>query len=123
MGPMRGATDFGDTTSARRLDDAQQACRSAIAAASSALVDGRSDELHEPAARRVVRAAHVDDRLRQQLLRLRCSLLFSPWFRLIVQKWMKNWWEDLNETMTTNKHCDFVNIQQFDPLVVHTHLY
>lgn len=43
------------------------------------------------------------------------SLLFSPWFRLIVQKWMKNWWSNLDETMNTNKHCDFVNIQQFDP--------
>jgi len=43
------------------------------------------------------------------------SLLFSPWFRLIVQKWMKDWWKDLDDTMNTDKHCDFVNIQEFDP--------
>ena len=46
------------------------------------------------------------------------SLLFSPWFRLIAKKWMLNkggWWENLQETMTTDKHCDFVNIHRFDP--------
>ncbi|KAL7555374.1 hypothetical protein ACA910_022360 [Epithemia clementina (nom. ined.)] len=43
------------------------------------------------------------------------SLLFSPWFRLIVQKWLKTWWKDLDKTMTTDIHCDFVTIYQFDP--------
>lgn len=43
------------------------------------------------------------------------SLLFSPWFRLIVQKWLKTWWEDLEKTMTTDTFCDFKNIHQFDP--------
>jgi isopentenyl-diphosphate delta-isomerase type 1 len=47
------------------------------------------------------------------------SLLFSPWFRLIVDKWLWTWWKDLNETMMTNKHCDFVNIQEFDPPAEH----
>ena len=46
------------------------------------------------------------------------TLLFSPWFRLIAKKWMLNpggWWENLEETMTTDKHCDYKNIQRFDP--------
>lgn len=43
------------------------------------------------------------------------TLLFSPWFRLIVKKWLYTWWNNLNETMTTNKHCDYVNIHEFDP--------
>ena len=46
------------------------------------------------------------------------NLLFSPWFRLIVKKWLVNkggWWEDLDKTMNTNQHCDYVNIQRFDP--------
>lgn len=53
------------------------------------------------------------------------KLLFSPWFRLIVQRWMlpdenaagDGWWESnlQQTTMTTDKHCDFVNIQRFDP--------
>ena len=44
------------------------------------------------------------------------SLLFSPWFRLITKKWLiDSWWKDLNETMTTDKYCDYVNIHRFDP--------
>lgn len=46
------------------------------------------------------------------------SLLFSPWFRLIFQRWMtgkNSWWSDLKETMTTDKYCDYVNISRFDP--------
>lgn len=44
------------------------------------------------------------------------KLLFSPWFRLICKKWLlDSWWKDLNETMTTDKYCDFVKIYRFDP--------
>ena len=46
------------------------------------------------------------------------SLLFSPWFRIIVKKWMVNengWWKDLKETMETDKHCDYEVIHRFDP--------
>ena len=44
------------------------------------------------------------------------SLLFSPWFRLITKKWLlSGWWKDLNETMNTDKFCDYVNIHRFDP--------
>eukprot|EP00560_Eucampia_antarctica_P006822 CAMPEP_0197828948 /NCGR_PEP_ID=MMETSP1437-20131217/5434_1 /TAXON_ID=49252 ORGANISM="Eucampia antarctica, Strain CCMP1452" /NCGR_SAMPLE_ID=MMETSP1437 /ASSEMBLY_ACC=CAM_ASM_001096 /LENGTH=803 /DNA_ID=CAMNT_0043430375 /DNA_START=28 /DNA_END=2439 /DNA_ORIENTATION=+ len=54
------------------------------------------------------------------------SLLFSPWFRLIFEKWMlpnstQSWWNDddnnnsISKTMTTNVHCDYVNIHVFDP--------
>jgi isopentenyl-diphosphate delta-isomerase type 1 len=47
------------------------------------------------------------------------KLLFSPWFRLIVKKWLYTWWANLDETMTTNKHCDCVSIHEFDPPVEH----
>jgi hypothetical protein len=44
------------------------------------------------------------------------SLLFSPWFRLICKKWLLNsWWKELEETMDTDKNCDYVNIHRFDP--------
>jgi isopentenyl-diphosphate delta-isomerase len=47
------------------------------------------------------------------------SLLFSPWFRIIANRWLlpdkSGWWHDLNVTMTTNMHCDFANIHRFDP--------
>jgi hypothetical protein len=48
------------------------------------------------------------------------SLLFSPWFRLICKKWLQtSWWTDLNETMTSDKQCDYVNIHRFDPPTEH----
>lgn len=48
------------------------------------------------------------------------SLLFSPWFRLICQKWLLNtWWKDLHTTMTTDKCCDYDNIHDFDPPTEH----
>eukprot|EP00980_Cylindrotheca_fusiformis_P014798 scaffold4026_cov117-Cylindrotheca_fusiformis.AAC.33 len=48
------------------------------------------------------------------------SLLFSPWFRIICKKWLVNsWWKDLKETMETDKHCDFINIHEFDPPIEH----
>ena len=46
------------------------------------------------------------------------DLLFSPWFRIIANRWMLSsdgWWQDLNETMTTQKHCDYEAIHEFDP--------
>jgi len=47
----------------------------------------------------------------------RKDLLFSPWFRIIVKKWLigGGWWENLNVTMNTDKFCDFSSIHQFDP--------
>lgn len=49
------------------------------------------------------------------------SLLFSPWFRIIVKKWLIGtnanigWWNDLKETIQTDKYCDYVTIHRFDP--------
>jgi len=46
------------------------------------------------------------------------SLLFSPWFRLIVHKWMigpNGWWNDLDRTMNTDDFCDYETIHTFDP--------
>lgn len=47
------------------------------------------------------------------------GLLWSPWFRIIVEKFLVHWWKDLNLTMTTNKYVDLVNIYRFDPTSEH----
>ena len=42
--------------------------------------------------------------------------LFSPWFRIIYERFMKNaWWKDLKTTMTTDKYVDVNTVHQFDP--------
>lgn len=56
------------------------------------------------------------------------NLLFSPWFRIIVKKWVlggdsdrskKGWWDDLSVTMNTDNFVDVKNIHPFDPPVEH----
>lgn len=67
------------------------------------------------------------------------SLLFSPWFRIIANRWLVGnnnkicdevgddkkasrgggWWDDLNRTMTTNDYCDYGTIHRFDPPIEH----
>jgi len=44
--------------------------------------------------------------------------LWSPWFRILAHKWLvpaNGWWDNLHETMSTGKHCDYVSIHRFDP--------
>ena len=65
------------------------------------------------------------------------KLLFSPWFRIIAQRWMigsnntknqvdseriggddggeEGWWDDLDRTMSTTDFCDYDTIHRFDP--------
>lgn len=46
------------------------------------------------------------------------TLLFSPWFRIIMKRWVlgaNGWWNDLKETMETDKYCDYGSISRFDP--------
>uniref|UniRef100_A0A7S2PF74 Nudix hydrolase domain-containing protein n=1 Tax=Skeletonema marinoi TaxID=267567 RepID=A0A7S2PF74_9STRA len=55
------------------------------------------------------------------------DLLFSPWFRLIANRWMigggengkGGWWDDLDRTMNTDDFCDYENIHRFDPPTEH----
>ena len=58
------------------------------------------------------------------------NLLFSPWFRLIVHKWMigkgtkvnggkGGWWDNLKRTINTNDFCDYQTIHRFDPPTEH----
>jgi hypothetical protein len=57
------------------------------------------------------------------------GLLFSPWFRIIADRWLvgaggdngegAGWWDDLRRTMTTDDFCDYGAIHRFDPPAEH----
>lgn len=47
------------------------------------------------------------------------GMLWSPWFRIIVEKFLIHWWNDLNITLTTNEFTDYKTIYRFDPTVEH----
>eukprot|EP00195_Chlamydomonas_chlamydogama_P005577 CAMPEP_0202896926 /NCGR_PEP_ID=MMETSP1392-20130828/5827_1 /ASSEMBLY_ACC=CAM_ASM_000868 /TAXON_ID=225041 /ORGANISM="Chlamydomonas chlamydogama, Strain SAG 11-48b" /LENGTH=246 /DNA_ID=CAMNT_0049582443 /DNA_START=89 /DNA_END=829 /DNA_ORIENTATION=+ len=35
------------------------------------------------------------------------GLRWSPWFRIIADRFLETWWADLENTLNTQKHCDF----------------
>lgn len=41
--------------------------------------------------------------------------LWSPWFRIIVERFAREWWLNLNDAISTDKYMDTVNIHRFDP--------
>lgn len=47
------------------------------------------------------------------------GLLWSPWFRIIVENFLVHWWKDLNKTLTTNMFVDYKTIYRFDPTSEH----
>lgn len=48
------------------------------------------------------------------------GLLWSPWFRIIAEKFLLPcWWTDLQETLTTDKWVDLDTIHRFDPTAEH----
>eukprot|EP00301_Raphidiophrys_heterophryoidea_P012203 c18582_g1_i1.p1 GENE.c18582_g1_i1~~c18582_g1_i1.p1 ORF type:complete len:733 (-),score=175.89 c18582_g1_i1:73-2271(-) len=47
------------------------------------------------------------------------DLLWSPWFRIIAERFLVHWWKDLDRTINTNDFVDTLNIHRFDPLAHH----
>ncbi len=41
--------------------------------------------------------------------------LWSPWFRIIMERFAREWWLNLNDAINTDKYMDTVNIHRFDP--------
>ena len=40
------------------------------------------------------------------------GLSWSPWFRIIAQRFLPRWWADLDETLLTDKHVDAATIHK-----------
>jgi farnesyl-diphosphate farnesyltransferase len=55
----------------------------------------------------------------QALMKPETGLLWSPWFRIIVENFLPHWWANLQETLTTNKFVDVKTIHRFDPTSEH----
>jgi hypothetical protein len=47
------------------------------------------------------------------------GLLWSPWFRIIAERFLVDWWSDLSATLTTDKHVDLKEIHRFDCTAEH----
>lgn len=51
------------------------------------------------------------------------GLLWSPWFRIIVQRFLPQWWADLRRTLTTDDFLDVSTIHRFPPPIEHLGCY
>lgn len=47
------------------------------------------------------------------------KLLWSPWFRIIAERFLVHWWKDLDVTLKTDKYVDYKTIYRFDPTEEH----
>ena len=43
------------------------------------------------------------------------GLLWSPWFRIIVEKFLIKWWKSLDAALTTDKFLEVKTIHRFEP--------
>lgn len=55
----------------------------------------------------------------QRMMEPGSGLLWSPWFRIIAQRFLVHWWADLDATFGTDKHVDCNTIHRFDPTAEH----
>jgi len=50
----------------------------------------------------------------KQMMAPESGLLWSPWFRNIVERFLDQWWADLEVTLSTDKLVDLSSIHRFD---------
>lgn len=55
----------------------------------------------------------------QAMMRPQSGLLWSPWFRIIVERFLVRWWADLGRTLKTGAFVDVDHIHRFDPTTEH----
>jgi isopentenyl-diphosphate delta-isomerase type 1 len=60
-------------------------------------------------------AKYVSLKELQSMMQKDSGMLWSPWFRIIVEKFLVHWWHDLDRTLTSNDFTDYKTIYRFDP--------
>jgi len=58
------------------------------------------------------------DKLRE-LMQPESGLLWSPWFRIIAERFLPAWWADLERTLNTDDLTDYKSIHRFDCTTEH----
>jgi len=55
----------------------------------------------------------------QKIMNPSSGLIWSPWFRIIVERFLVHWWADLDRTFKTDAFLDVGTIHRFDPTASH----
>ena len=58
----------------------------------------------------VQKTAYVTEAELREMMEPSNGLLWSPWFRIIVTKFLTSWWKDLDRTLGTDDATDWKNI-------------
>ena len=66
----------------------------------------------EPNADEVEEAKYVTEVELQQMMKPDSGLKWSPWFRIIAERFLHRWWEDVGQTIATDKHVDLARIHK-----------
>lgn len=57
-------------------------------------------------------AKYVTEKELQRMMEPDSGLKWSPWFRIIAQRFLHQWWQDVDHTITTDKHVDLRTIHK-----------
>ena len=79
----------------------------------------QADVKVKPNPEEVIDTKYVSLQELQQMMDPSSGLLWSPWFRIIAEKFLPLWWQDLDTTLTTDKWVDLKTIYRFDPTAEH----
>lgn len=62
----------------------------------------------------VAAVKHVDLQELQAMMDPSSGLHWSPWFRIIAKHFLPTWWQDLQQTLSTDTHVDTATIHKLD---------
>ncbi|KAI7836603.1 hypothetical protein COHA_009561 [Chlorella ohadii] len=72
----------------------------------------RADVTLQPNDEEVMDTKYVTLPELRQMMHPSSGLLWSPWFRIIAENFLEGWWENLDETLSTDKHVDTQTIHR-----------
>ena len=66
----------------------------------------------EPNSDEVEDAKYVNEEELKQMMKPDSGLKWSPWFRTIAERFLHQWWQDVDQTITSTNHMDLERIHR-----------
>ena len=66
----------------------------------------------DPNVDEVEEAKYVTETELQQMMKPDSGLKWSPWFRIIAERFLHRWWQDLSQTIGSDEHVDLARIHK-----------
>ena len=72
----------------------------------------RADVNMRPNPEEVQDVKFVNEEQLKELMHPDSQLLWSPWFRIIVNNFLGAWWKDLDRTLSSDDLCDWKKVHK-----------